>query len=52
MDNCAEVLVRETGERGCITRRLSSVAYEIWLENGSSVVLSPEEFSELERKSK
>lgn len=52
MDNCAAVIVKETGERGCITRRLNAQAYEIWLEDGSVRTLSPDEFDEIERKKK
>jgi len=52
VDNCVAVVVKETGEKGCITRRLDADAYEIWLESGSDVVLSPRDFHELERKEK
>jgi len=52
MDNCVAVLVKETGERGCITRRFNSQAYEIWFEDGSVRILSPSEFNEIERKEK
>ena len=52
MDNCVAVLVKDTGERGCITRRLNAHAYEIWLEDGSMKVLDPDEFIEIERKKK
>lgn len=52
MGNCVAVLVRATGERGCITRRLNAHAYEIWFEDGSVRILSPDEFNEIERKEK
>ena len=52
MGNCVVVVVKETGERGCITRRLNAQAYEIWLEDGSVRILCPDEFNEIERKEK
>jgi len=48
MANCAVVIINETGERGCITRRLNANLYEIWLDSGDVVVISPDEFNEIE----
>lgn len=52
MDSCVAVIVKETGERGCIIRRLDVQIYEIWLEDGSVKTFSPDEFHEIERKEK
>lgn len=49
MDNCVVVIEKDTGDRGCIVRRLNAQAYEIWFENGRLAVLSPDEFNEIER---
>ena len=41
MANCAVVIINETGERGCITRRLNANLYDV-------VAFSPNEFKEIE----
>jgi translation initiation factor IF-1 len=48
MANCAVVIINETGERGCIIRRMNAQSYEIWLDSGDVVVLSPNDFKEIE----
>lgn len=49
MDNCAAVIIKKTGERGCIVMRMNACSYEILLDNGEVVWLSPNEFDEIER---
>ena len=49
MANCVAVIIKETGERGCIVRRMNAISYEIVLDNGEVVWLSPNEFDEIER---
>jgi translation initiation factor IF-1 len=48
MANCAVVIIKNTDEKGCIIRRINAQLYEIWLDNGDVVVLSPNEFNEIE----
>lgn len=50
MENCVEVFVNSLEKKGCITRRLNAEEYEIWMEDGSVVLLSPDEFEELKKE--
>ena len=50
MANCTVVTIKNTGERGCIIRRIDAHSYEIWLESGAVVVIPPDEFDEMERR--
>jgi translation initiation factor IF-1 len=43
-----KVLVKKTNEQGYITRRLDADNYEIWLESGDLITISPKEFLEIQ----
>lgn len=44
------VFVEKEKEHGYIVRRLDAHSYQVWLDSGFEVIISPNEFVEIEKE--